>query len=64
MKVPGEFKGVVIGKDGANLRQISTKTGAEVTRIEGNICIVSGTDKQREAAKVQIKRMVVSTSNE
>ena len=36
--------------------------GAEVIRRDGEVYIISGTEKQREQAKLQIKVKVVSKS--
>ena len=59
VEVPDEFKGLVIGKDGDNLRHISTLTGAKVISYQGDIYVVSGTDEQRERAKVEIRMKIV-----
>ncbi|XP_068751300.1 uncharacterized protein [Montipora capricornis] len=58
VEVPDKFKGLVIGKNGDNLRHISTITGARVTTCEREIYVVSGTDEQRERAKVQIRMKI------
>ncbi|XP_068687467.1 uncharacterized protein [Montipora foliosa] len=58
VEVPDKFKGLVIGKNGDNLRHISTITGAKVTTCEREIYVVSGTDGQRERAKVQIRMKI------
>ena len=60
VEIPSKYKGLVIGKGGDNLRDISTQTGAKVTSKEGEVYIVSGTEKQRQQAKVHIKTIVVS----
>ena len=60
VEVPSEYKGLVIGKGGDNLRNISTQTGAKVIRKQGDVYIVSGTEEQRQQAKVHIKIIIVS----
>ena len=62
VEAPDKFKGLVIGKNGDNLRHISTITGAKVTTCEREIYVVSGTDGQRERAKVQIRMKIVSVT--
>lgn len=62
VEVPSEYKGLVIGKGGDNLRNISTQTGAKVIRKQGDVYIVSGTEEQRQQAKVHIKIIIVSGS--
>ena len=54
MEIPDEYKGIIIGKGGANLREISEQTGAEVSRRRGEVYITNGTEHQREQAKVNI----------
>ena len=49
-----------MGKRGDNLRDISTQTGAKLIRKEGEVYIVSGTEEQRQQAKVHIKVKIVS----
>ena len=49
-----------MGKGGDNLRNISTQTGAKVVRKQGEVYIASGTEKQRQQAKVVIKVIIVS----
>ena len=58
--VPSKYKGLVMGKGGDNLRKISTQTGAKVTRKDGEVYIVSGTEDQRQQAKMNINMMIVS----
>ena len=62
VEIPDGYKGVIIGKGGANLREISKQTGAEVTRKHGEVHIISGTEKQREHVKVIIGMKVVGRS--
>lgn len=62
VEVPSEYKGLVIGKGGDNLRNISTQTGAKVIRKQGDVYIVGGTEEQRQQAKVHIKIIIVSGS--
>ena len=61
-EIPDGYKGLIIGKGGANLLEISKQTGAEVTRKNGEVHIVSGTEEQREHAKVVIALKVVGRS--
>ena len=58
--VPSKYKGLVMGTGGDNLRKISTQTGAKVTRKDGEVYIVSGTEDQRQQAKMNINMMIVS----
>ena len=60
VEVPDEYKGLVIGKGGDNLRYISTLTGARVIRKDGEVYVTSGTREQREQAKAHIKSQIVS----
>ena len=62
MEIPVEYKGIIIGKEGATLRKISEQTGAEVSRRKGEVYIISGTEHQREQAKVNIGRRLVRIS--
>lgn len=59
VEIPDEYKGLIIGKGGANLRVISKETGAEVTRKGGEVHITKGTEKQREQAKLYIRMKTV-----
>ena len=63
MEIPSEYKGLVMGKGGDTLRNISTQTGAKVIRKGGEVYIVSGTEEQREQARVHIKIIMVSRLN-
>jgi transcription antitermination factor NusA-like protein len=62
VEIPDEYKGLIIGKGGANLLQISKQTGAEVTRKSGDVYIINGTEEQREHVKVIIALKVVGRS--
>ena len=62
VEIPTKYKGLVMGKGGDNLRNISTQTGAKVIRKEGEVFIVSGTEEQRQQARVNIKIIIVSKS--
>jgi len=62
VKIPAEYKGLIIGKGGAKLREISEQTGAEVSRRKGEVYITSGTERQREEAKVNIGIRLVRRS--
>ena len=59
VEIPDQFKGLIIGKGGSNLREINKQTGAEVTRAHGKVYIISGTKEQREHVKVIIALKVV-----
>ena len=63
MEIPDEYKGLVIGKKGSNLKRISSQTGAKVIRKDREVYIVSGTEEQRQKAKVHIKIAIVSNYN-
>lgn len=58
--IPRDFKGLVMGSGGYNLNFISTKTGAKLIRKGREAYIVSGTDKQKEQARLHIKAAIVS----
>ena len=58
-EIPEQWKGLIIGKGGANLREIYKQTGAELTRTNGEVFIISGTEEQRKHAKVIIALKVV-----
>ena len=60
MEVPKEYKGLVIGKWGKNLVDISNSTGAEVIRRNGEVFITEGKEEEREQARMQIKVKIVS----
>ena len=64
VEIPEGYKGLVIGKEGSNLRRISNQTGAKVIRkSDREVYIVSGTEEQRQKAKVHIKIAIVSNYN-
>lgn len=50
-----------MGKGGDNLRDISTQTGAKVTRKDGEVYIASGTEQQQQQAKLYISTIIVSS---
>lgn len=60
MEIAVEYKGLVIGVGGDNLRNISTKTGAKVIRKNGEVYIVSGNKQERQQAKLLIGISIVS----
>ena len=62
MEIPDDYKGIIIGKGGANLREISEQTGVEVCRKRGEVYIINGTEHQREQAKVNIGIRLVRRS--
>ena len=64
VEIPEGYKGLVIGKEGSNLRRISNQTGAKVIRkSDREVYIVSGTEEQRQKAKVHIKITIVGNYN-
>lgn len=64
IKVEEKFKGSVKGKEAAKLRHISAQSGARVIldREDLEIYIISGTEEEREYAKVLIGEKVVGKS--
>lgn len=58
VEIPQVYKGLVMGKGGDNLRDISTQTGAKVTRKDGEVYIASGTEQQRQQAKLYISTII------
>ncbi|CAH3152275.1 unnamed protein product [Porites evermanni] len=64
VEIPSECKGLVIGKRGENLRQISSQTGADLIRKDGNVYLASGTEEQRQHAKQCIREIVRRKSEE
>ena len=61
VEIPTEYKGLVIGKQGASLLEISKETGAKVTRARGEVYITQGTKQQRDQAKLLVKSRVVGS---
>ena len=59
--IPDGFHGLVIGRGGQSLNQISIQTGATLFRQWGKVYI-SGPQEARKKAKLQIKRILVSDS--
>ncbi|KAM7432777.1 hypothetical protein ABFA07_016857 [Porites harrisoni] len=55
VEVPKEYKGLVFGKGGKNLMDISNNTGAKVIRRNGEVFIIEGTEEAREKARIEIK---------
>lgn len=60
MEVPKEYKGLVFGKGGKNLMNISNNTGAKVIRRNEEVFIIEGTEEAREKARIEIKVKIVS----
>lgn len=60
-EIPTEYKGLVIGKHGANLLKITKETGAKVTRMRREVHIIQGTKPQRDHMKLLIKHKVVGS---
>lgn len=63
VKIPGKYKGLVMGTDGAKLREISAQTGANVIRSykDGEVYITLGNHDQRKNARALIGNAVVGT---
>ncbi|CAH3028510.1 unnamed protein product, partial [Porites evermanni] len=55
VEVPKEYKGLVFGKGGKNLMDISKNTGAQVIRRNGEVFIIEGKEEEREQARIEIK---------
>ena len=49
-----------MGKGGDNLSFISTKRGGKLIHKDDEVYIVSGTDEQKEQARLHIKVAIVS----
>jgi len=62
VEIPVEFKGIMIGKGRATLRDISKQTGAEISLRGGEVYIISGTEQQRKQAKVSMGIRLVRRS--
>jgi len=60
VEVPKEYKGLVFGKGGKNLLDISKNTGAQVIRRNGEVFIIEGKEEEREQARIEIKVKIVS----
>ena len=60
VEIPDGYKGLVIGRGGDNLRNISTKTGAKLIRKNGEVYIRSGDKQQRQQARLLIGMLIVS----
>ena len=60
MEVPKEYKGLVFGKGGKNLMDISKNTGAKVIPRNREVFIIEGTEEAREKARIEIKVKIVS----
>ena len=60
MEVPKEYKGLVFGKGGKNLMDISKNTGAQVICRNGEVFIIEGKEEEREQARIEIKVKIVS----
>ncbi|CAH3152271.1 unnamed protein product, partial [Porites evermanni] len=56
VKIPSKYKGLVMGTDGAKLREISAQTGAKVIRSykDGEVYIKLGNHDQRKNARALI----------
>ena len=61
VEIPSGYTGLIIGRHGANLRELSNETGAEVTRKDGEVRITKGTKKQRMQVKQLIGIRIVSS---
>ena len=64
IKVEDKFKGIVKGKEAVKLQHISARSGAQVVLDSEDleIYIISGTEEEREYAKVLIGEIVVGKS--
>ena len=66
VKIPKQFKKLVSGPGGDNLRNVSTVTGAEVSELVGHQLYVTGEKKSVQHAEFLLRNKVVSfhiTSN-
>lgn len=61
VKIPRQFKKVVSGPGGDNLRSVSTLTGAEVTGDAGRKLVVRGGKKRVQHAEYLLRSKVAST---
>ena len=63
LKIEEKYKGFVIGKGGAKLREIYNQTGAKVicNSDDTELYIIFGSEEQRKLAKVQIGESLVGT---
>jgi len=59
VEIPDKYKGIVIGKRQARLREISAQSGATVICKDGDVHIISGTEQQRKHARELIGTKVV-----
>lgn len=59
VEIPDRYKGRVIGKQRATLREIENQTGVKLFVKDGEVYIVSGTQQQRRHAKRNIGTIVV-----
>ena len=60
VEIKDEYKGYIIGKRQANLREITGQTGAKLIVNNEEVYIIRGNKEQRKLAKVHIGTMVVS----
>ena len=60
VKIPSQFKKLVSGPRGDNLRSVSTLTGAEVSQLGGQQLYVTGTKKRVQHAEFLLRNKVVS----
>ena len=59
VEIPDGYKGRVIGKHRATLREIENQTGVKLFVKDGEVYIVCGTQQQRRHAKRNIGTIVV-----
>ena len=59
VEIPDRYKGRVIGKHRATLREIENQTGVKRFVKDGEVYIVRGTQQQRRHAKRNIGTIVV-----
>ncbi|KAJ7392660.1 hypothetical protein OS493_010311 [Desmophyllum pertusum] len=60
VKIPSQFKKLVSGPRGDNLRSVSTLTGAEVSQLGGQQLYVTGTKKRVQHAEFLLRNKVAS----
>lgn len=64
VKIPNQFKSYVSGPGGDNLRNVSTLTGTEVSRLGDHQLYVTGEKKRVQHAEYLLRSKVVSFTNE
>ena len=59
VEIQDKYKGIVIGKRQARLKEISAQSGATVICKDGDVQIISGTEEERKHARELIGTKVV-----